>query len=106
MNKVEIEVWPFGGGLICHEKECKFRRECANHETAGDFRTDDGFSPELTLCNGEFYCDTKYRAHHPAYLDKLSLMLPDNIEEIERERRGALCRKDLCDEMDNVGANI
>lgn len=32
---------------VCLEKECPFRRVCANHETAGDFRDEGGLRPEL-----------------------------------------------------------
>lgn len=47
------------GGVSCEEQKCRFRKECANHSTAGDFRTEDGFSPELFEENGVFYCRTK-----------------------------------------------
>jgi hypothetical protein len=33
--------------IICENSDCPFKRECSNHSSAGDFRTEDGFSPEL-----------------------------------------------------------
>lgn len=37
-------VWLKEGGIICLET-CPYSRTCANHDTAGDFRTEDGFTP-------------------------------------------------------------
>ena len=31
----------------CQSKKCPLRKECANHCTAGDFRMEDGGTPEL-----------------------------------------------------------
>ena len=42
----------------CLEQGCRYRRTCANHTSAGDFRSEDGFSPELHLRRGQLYCDT------------------------------------------------
>lgn len=44
--------------VICLEKDCRWSRVCANHETAGDFRTEGGSRPLLTLRSGEVYCKT------------------------------------------------
>ena len=49
--------------IICEACNCPYQRECANHDSAGDFRTEGGFSPELTLKNGEVHCST---IHQPA----------------------------------------
>jgi len=32
----------------CQSKKCTLRKECANHCTAGDFRMEDGGTPDLT----------------------------------------------------------
>lgn len=46
---------------VCEDDECAFRKDCANHETAGQFREDGGPSPLVTIdvnnpkvatCNG------------------------------------------------------
>lgn len=42
--------------LECKET-CPYDRECANHESAGDFRTDDGLVPTLTKVEGGYHCD-------------------------------------------------
>ena len=61
MSKViEHKIYP-GGGIDCLEDKCPFKRECANHYTAGEFRGEDGFTPELTLVNKIITCDTHDR---------------------------------------------
>lgn len=37
---------------------CPFERECAQYKTAGDFRTEDGFTPELLFKDGKLQCKT------------------------------------------------
>ena len=55
--KTDIEIYT-GGGLQCNE-ECVFAKTCAIHRTAGDFRSEDGFSPEIRFENYCFFCDSK-----------------------------------------------
>lgn len=38
----------------CYES-CPLSRECANHTTAGDFRSEDGMTPDLKW-NGQWLC--------------------------------------------------
>jgi len=58
MQDVEVEVLD-SGLWICHSKECRFRYECANHTTAGDFRTEGGFTPKLfERTVGVWSCET------------------------------------------------
>lgn len=42
------------------ETDCRFRRECAQHSSAGEYREESGFTPELykDLKKGLIYCDT------------------------------------------------
>lgn len=43
---------------LCHSKECGLRSECANHATAGDFRTEDGETPNLFMdAERNIFCD-------------------------------------------------
>lgn len=42
----------------CTSETCLFRFECAQHRTAGDYRSEDGFSPEIHRSNGKVYCGT------------------------------------------------
>lgn len=58
----------------CLEQNCPYRRSCANHDSAGDFRSEDGFSPELHLRRGQIYCDTI----HDAPLADTSENLPES----------------------------
>jgi len=44
--------------VICNEEDCWWRRECANHATAGDFRSEDGTRPKLHLRKGKVFCET------------------------------------------------
>lgn len=46
MQDVKIEILK-SGLWLCHSNTCRFKSECANHTTAGDFRTKGGFTPEL-----------------------------------------------------------
>jgi hypothetical protein len=55
--KVELKIYE-QGGIDCLSKDCAFRKECANHETAGDYRSEDGFTPDLYEKNGGYFCNT------------------------------------------------
>ena len=56
--KIRVEPKEKCDAIICLEKECLWKRECASHETAGDFRSEGGARPLLKLMNGELHCDT------------------------------------------------
>jgi hypothetical protein len=60
MNKVkEVKVnpkWP----LVCENDDCHYRKECSNHQSAGDFRTDGGIQPKLVYVRGVLHCETYY----------------------------------------------
>lgn len=47
--------------LTCYEKNCSYDKSCANHVTAGDYRMEGGFSPDLVKENEEIYCKTFYQ---------------------------------------------
>lgn len=42
----------------CLEDNCRWNRVCANHVSAGDFRTEGGSRPLLSLRAGEIHCET------------------------------------------------
>lgn len=48
-------------GTRCLDERCAYVRECANHVSAGDFRSESGFTPELIIDKGCTYCATKSR---------------------------------------------
>jgi hypothetical protein len=54
---VPIEILP-GGTPICHAS-CRHEKECASHMSAGDFRSEDGFTPNLMARMGEWTCTKK-----------------------------------------------
>ena len=62
--KINVEPKDKYKAVICIEKECPWGRVCANHYTAGDFRSEDGCRPLLSLRNGEVHCQT---FHSPGY---------------------------------------
>lgn len=56
----------------------------ANHTTAGDYRSEDGFTPDLHREGGVFFCKTKNqsaRVHYPGFPSEIngngSLVLKD-----------------------------
>lgn len=63
---VEIKLKLYNaGGIDCLEKDCPLKHECANHETAGDFRNEDGLTPDLYIVDGHFFCKTKKASESP-----------------------------------------
>ena len=51
---IAVRVWgvvPSGS-----DKECPHRKDCANHATAGDFRTEGGDSPDLVETDSGWQC--------------------------------------------------
>ena len=51
-----IEIPLHGNFPDCRMETCPFCRECANHCTAGDFRTEGGFTPQLTVEIEKVFC--------------------------------------------------
>ena len=45
--------------LDCDSSDCPFRKECAQHDTAGDYRTESGFSPEIEKQGDDYICLTR-----------------------------------------------
>lgn len=68
-------------GLNCTEKHCKFSRKCANHDSAGDYRSEGGFTPEIILKDDKIFCRTIERN---AEINKYDEMYPENYEELDR----------------------
>ena len=57
-EKISAYAWPHGGAIICEEEDCSHREDCANHESANDFRKENGPSPFLSF-DGGVQCSTK-----------------------------------------------
>jgi hypothetical protein len=53
--KIKTEPKGLYNAIICLEETCLYRKNCANHVSAGDFRSEDGFTPELNLKQGNVY---------------------------------------------------
>ncbi len=88
-------------GIGCKEEKCPFRKECANHVTAGDFRSEDGIAPNLTYLGGEIHCHTAEEEIDPDtrfgtlpvnadHLSRGSLSLTKNGEIVSSENLGDL----------------
>ena len=56
--KIEVEPKEKYSAIICIQKNCRWDKVCANHSSAGDFRSEGGPRPLLKLMNGELHCDT------------------------------------------------
>ncbi len=54
-KKVELFIYD-QGGIDCQEDECKHAFQCANHRTAGDYRSTGGFTPKLTIEDRKNHC--------------------------------------------------
>ena len=57
MEKISVEWYGGGATPICKETACPFVQECANHETAGEFREEDGMTPKLHYVDGAIFCE-------------------------------------------------
>jgi hypothetical protein len=69
--KVQVElIGPQLRFPLCKapDAQCVSTRECANHETAGDFRTEDGLTPDLRQVGGAWECSGNPRDHDGAVL--------------------------------------
>lgn len=59
MFTMKIKVEPKTCAAVqCLEDKCPWNRVCANHVTAGDFRTEGGSRPLLRLKQGEIFCES------------------------------------------------
>jgi hypothetical protein len=108
------------GGITCYSEECLFKKECANHISAGDFSPDGfdfspdefAFSPELRIVpitEGsmpclEVYCDTaecnpiyeKYRTVPVSYdqLNKGTVYWDETTHKLRRHTRWRYGQRD------------
>jgi len=89
--KVKLELYKYGG-ISCLDEGCIFKRECANHMTAGDFRSEDGFTPQLEEKNGEYFCATKDAEIDEWYSCEYGTTYPEGREKLGD---GAMTQKDL-----------
>jgi len=55
---MKIKVSDFKCDAILCLEMCKFSSTCANHDSAGDFRNEGGFKPELIMVDNEVHCET------------------------------------------------
>ncbi len=63
MNKAgKFELISNDGNTVCFDKDCPYKRDCANHASAGEFREEGGFSPYLEIGENvkQVICWSKY----------------------------------------------
>lgn len=74
MLKIEIDEY-----ASCKTKQCSYWRDCACHSSAGDYRMEDGFTPEVFFetDTNEFFCKT---ASEPNI--RKDTLLPSNYNEL------------------------
>jgi hypothetical protein len=68
-SRVPIPVEIFGlqeHTPLCRiaDSQCPYTKECAQHYTAGDFRSEDGMTPDLELQNGVWHCSKTRRENN------------------------------------------
>lgn len=68
--KIQLDLYN-----TCLSKTCPFRKECAQHTSAGDFRSERGFSPQITEA---LECLT---ADHPS-VETIEGIFPENHESL------------------------
>ena len=62
--------------ISCNSDRCSFKKECAQHVSAGQFREESGFTPEIEKSGDNYMCNTFGRKSS----DDLNRIVPDNIE--------------------------
>jgi hypothetical protein len=77
---MKIELMP--DSAVCLSETCIYNRECANHASAGDYRTEDGFTPELDLQGNQWVCLTADRPTGLTEEYRYYGATPNNIEEL------------------------
>jgi len=81
----------------CLETNCLYRKTCANHTSAGDFRSTGGFSPQLMIINGHVHCKTHDVPPYGGELDDIKEWYPSNHNKLDS---GSVLWKDL-EQSDN-----
>lgn len=79
MTKIQVEVHD-AGGVSCLSESCQYQKTCANHVSAGDYRSEDGFSPEISMVGDEFFCLTMERVPSAEYQRNCLKSLPFNVD--------------------------
>lgn len=52
-----VSVKIYGEYPACLDEECPLKQDCANHTTAGDYRTKDGLTPDLVKTDAGWQCN-------------------------------------------------
>lgn len=91
-------------GSVCEDNICSHRKECANHETAGDFRSEGGDRPNVRITShGVLLCDrTITDGTGAVYLDNGKLRIHTGVypgDDYEAPYQPKLSSCGFCDYM-------
>ena len=77
--RINVKIYALGG-IDCLIS-CPFEKTCACHYSAGDYRTEDGFTPELIFGNEGIECLTRDKPINKNITYSYSI-LPDNVDSL------------------------
>ncbi len=72
-NREPVPVYIRDKFPLCLDKECAYKSKCANHTTAGDFRSEDGRTPDLARTPSGWSCSRSLTRRAGAILTDGSL---------------------------------
>lgn len=74
--KIELDEWG-----CCLSSKCRYTGTCAQHSSAGDFRTEDGFRPKLEWRAEGWECSTAGRKINVVDLMVFGERRPESMSE-------------------------
>lgn len=91
--KIELEIsGKLNQGIYCLSNKCVYKRECANHTSAGDFMVEDGFTPEIEKIGEDYICLTADRKQYTGDFELYGHEMPENYNKLGQ---GMMTYKDL-----------
>ena len=63
MKRSVVPVIVHGITPCCKSLDCPYRKDCANHTSAGDYRFEEGLKPDLRKIDGEWSCSMSPYQH-------------------------------------------
>jgi len=74
MHIVRVKLWQKYSAC---QVECPFASECANHTSAGDYRTEDGLTPDLHKVGDHWECSQQPKDHHSG-----AILITDKVNQL------------------------
>lgn len=63
INTAITSIGSVFNGNVCEDNDCGYIRDCANHSSAGDFRSEGGSTPDVKLIDGKIVCSKTIRVN-------------------------------------------